>query len=386
MASPRLPDLADPSGRGLRSPVLHRQHEARGLADSTIGIATFGRLALRMARLVVVLVALFGDSRILEHRLHVARIKIEPHRDGPHEALGIVGKWALRGGFAGDQAGIAPDRLSVTPPIERECPAWQRLARIPFALAVMQHAARCEALAQAPDQHVGALALGRADCGGVPFLAGLVVDRDEGRLAAHGQAHIVRDEIAIDFLAQRIERGPSLVAERIGHARLFGDAGDLHIEREGAVGFIDRAADRRRGAIMRGRGKRDMALPAQQSRRGIKPDPAGAGDIDLGPGVQVGEVLRRAGRPIERLHVGLELEQVAGDEARGEAEVAQDLYQQPGAVAAGAGRGGQRRLRRLHPRLHADQIPNIALHTLIERDQEIDGVAPLARDRGQESR
>ena len=36
----------------------------------------------------------------------------------------------------------------------------------------------------------------------------------------------------------------------------------------------------------------------------------------------------------ERLDVGLELNQIAGDEARGQAEMAQDLHQQPRGIAA----------------------------------------------------
>jgi hypothetical protein len=34
----------------------------------------------------------------------------------------------------------------------------------------------------------------------------MIVGRDEGRLTAHGEPHVVRREIGIDLLAQRIER------------------------------------------------------------------------------------------------------------------------------------------------------------------------------------
>ena len=43
-----------------------------------------------------------------------------------------------------------------------------------------------------------------------------------------------------------------------------------------------------------------------------------------------------AGRAVERLHVGRQLDQVAGHEARREPEVAQELHQQPAGVAARA--------------------------------------------------
>jgi hypothetical protein len=52
------------------------------------------------------------------------------------------------GGFARDQAVVAPDRHAVAAPVQRKGPARQRLAGIPLALAVMQQPARREALAQ----------------------------------------------------------------------------------------------------------------------------------------------------------------------------------------------------------------------------------------------
>ena len=91
------------------------------------------------------------------------------------------------------------------------------------------------------------------------------------------------------------------------------------------------------GAVVRRGRQRQVALAAQQARGGVEADPAGAGHIDLGPGVQVGEVGLRPQRALDRVDVGLELDQVAGDEPRREPEPAQHLDQQPGAVAAGAG-------------------------------------------------
>ena len=70
--------------------------------------------------------------------------------------------------------------------------------------------------------------------------------------------------------------------------------------------------------------------PVSKPEVASRPDPAGAGQIDLGPGVQVGEVGGRTLRPFQRLHVGDKLDQVAGDEARGVAQVAQRLHQHPG--------------------------------------------------------
>ena len=64
----------------------------------------------------------------------------------------------------------------------------------------------------------------------------------------------------------------------------------VHLERELDLGRLDAAGDRRGRAVVRRRGERQMALAAQQAGGRVEPDPAGAGQIDLGPGVQIGEV------------------------------------------------------------------------------------------------
>ena len=131
---------------------------------------------------------------------------------------------------------------------------------------------------------------------------------------------------------------PGFVGERRGDARRLADARRPHVEAELDLGA---ARPRRRSARPSDnaawRRAADVAFAAEQARGRVEADPAGAGQIDLGPGVQIGEIVVRALRPVERIDVGPELDQIAGDEARGEAEMAQDLHQQPGGVAAGAG-------------------------------------------------
>ena len=69
------------------------------------------------------------------------------------------------------------------------------------------------------------------------------------------------------------------------------------------------ATDDRGGVtVMRRCGERDMAFAGQQARGWIEADPARAGQVDLAPGVQVGEVVIGARRPVERDEVGLELD------------------------------------------------------------------------------
>ena len=274
---------------------------------------------------------------ILEGRQHVLGGDAEPARKALDEAMRVIGRdgaGCLLGLFRRDQRGVLPDRLAVGSPEQRERPARQRLAGIPFALAVMQQSARGELVGQSPDQLVGQDALGRPERRRVPFRRLIVIDRDEGRLAAHRQADVGLRQIGIDPFAQRIERDPGLVGKRVRDARLLVDARDLHLEGELDLRRLDAAADRRRRAIVRRCGERNMALPGQQPGCGIHSDPAGARQVDFGPGVQIGEILRRAGRPVERLEVGGQLDQIAGHETRCEAEMPQHLNQQPGRVAA----------------------------------------------------
>ena len=94
--------------------------------------------------------------------------------------------------------------------------------------------------------------------------------------------------------------------------------------------------DRRGGVGIGSGGERDVAFAGEQAGGGVEADPARAGEIDLGPGVEIGEVGLGTGRAaVDRLHVGGQLDEIAGDEPGGEAELAANLDEQPGRVAAG---------------------------------------------------
>ena len=161
---------------------------------------------------------------------------------------------------------------------------------------------------------------------------------------------------------------------------MFRDAVDLHVEGEIDLGEAGAAGDRRGVAVMRGGGERDVAFAGEQARRGVESDPAGAGQIDLGPGVQVGEVVIGARRAVDGDEVGLELDQVAGNEACGEAEVAQDLDEKPRGVAAGALAVLEGLLGRVDAGFHADDVADLVRQTRVEADDEIDGAGAVARD------
>src|SRR5208337_3469850 len=111
------------------------------------------------------------------------------------------------------------------------------------------------------------------------------------------------------------------------------DARHLHLETELAFAFIHRAADGRGAGRIRGAGERDMAFAGEQTGRRVQADPAGAGQIDFAPRVEIGEILFSATGTVERLHVGLELDEVTADETGGEAAMAEQLAEQPRRIA-----------------------------------------------------
>ena len=188
-----------------------------------------------------------------------------------------------------------------------------------------------------------------------------VVDRDEGRLAAHGQAHIARRQLGVDLLAQRVERRPGFVGEGLGDARMLGDAVDLHVEVEVDLGEARDARDRRGVAVMRRGRQRNVALARQQARGRVEPDPARAGQVDLAPGMQVGEVDARCpgGRRAPRGRAS-----AGSDSPRRSARrsprwrrhlTSSQLESRQEPVPR-----SKRLLRRLHAGLHADDVADLA--------------------------
>ena len=121
----------------------------------------------------------------------------------------------------------------------------------------------------------------------------------------------------------------------------------------------------------RGFAEADVTFAGKQTRRGIKSNPACARQIHFAPRVEIGEVHLGAARPVERLHIGRELNQVAGNEARGEAHRAHRLHEQPAGVAARSAGLGERFLRRLHARFEADGVFDVVQEPLVDLDEEI---------------
>ena len=72
-----------------------------------------------------------------------------------------------------------------------------------------------------------------------------------------------------------------------------------------------------------------MTFAGEETRRRVEADPTSARNIDFDPGVKVSEILCRSGRARERRLIGCQLYQIAGNEARRDAQLAEDIDQQP---------------------------------------------------------
>ncbi len=279
---------------------------------------------------------------------------------------------------------VSPQRHAVGTPETGEGPARQRLARVPLALPVVKQAAGREAVAHAPEKAAGQATFGRPGGRGVPLVAVHVVDRHEGGLAAHRQAHVAGSQVGVDAIAERDDVAPLRVGVRLGDARILVDPRHRHLVVELYLARAHQARDRRRRLRVRRCRQRNVSLAREEPGGRVEAHPPRARQVDLGPGVEIGEVLRRAGGAVERLLIGHQLDQIAGHEAGGHAQVPQRFHQQPGGVAAGAAGGVERDLARLHARFHPNQVADLRLDAPVQIDEEPDGVRVGVRKRGQQ--
>ena len=319
---------------------------------------------------------------VLESREHVLAVEPEPRRHAAQQALRLDFGGAVILVLAGMHLGMRPDRFAVLAPVQVQRPARQLFTGIPLALAVMQQAARAVTRAQLVHQVGAEQAFRRPHRFGVPFGAFAVVDRHESGLATLRQPHVVPAQLLIHLVPERLDLRPLRLGVRQRDARRLPDARHLHVVLELGLALVDRARHGCCRARFGRTGQRDVALARQQPRSRVQADPAGARQVDLAPGVQVGEIDLGAARAVERLHVAFKLDEVARHETRRQPQVAQHLHQQPAGVAARTAAVGKRLLGRLHARLHADQVADVALQLLVEFDQKIVGVLFGARNAG----
>lgn len=189
-------------------------------------------------------------------------------------------------------------------------------------------------------------------------------------------------KVGINGVAELLDPGPLLLGVGLRHARRFVDARDAHFVQQLRLAFVHRAANRCRGARLRRAAQRDVTFAREQSARRIKSDPARAGQIHFAPRVQVREIHLGAARPVERFQIRLELDEVAADEARRQTEVPQQLHEQPPRVTARTAEIRERRLRRLHAWLEPDEILDVVLEPLVDRDEKINRAQFLRADFG----
>ena len=228
---------------------------------------------------------------------------------------------------------------SGSPSVRQISPICQRgsgLARVPLALAALDQPARGEALGQRAGQPVGQDALLRAVGGHRPLRRDHVVDRDEGRLAAHRQLQPAAGQPLVDLLADPVQVGHLSRRVGLGDPRVLDEPDHGVGERHRGLGPLGGAGDRRASTTGAGWRRAGCAPPrrtAPTSGRARSSRPRGR-TTSAHACRSVKSSVGPAG-PSSGSAVGSELDQVAGDEPGRQAVVPQRGDQQPGRVPAG---------------------------------------------------
>ena len=173
-----------------------------------------------------------------------------------------------RAGLRGDQVRVAPDRLAVLAPVQREGPARQALARIPLALAVMQQAARART--------------GRAGAGSAVSARPRLVGPTAAMFHSGASKSSIDTKVGSPPMVRRTSWAARSASTRSPSASMAAQtASENGLVIRGAsatrvtriskpnvgLGRLGRARDRRGRAVVRRRGERDVALAAEQARR-----------------------------------------------------------------------------------------------------------------------
>ena len=303
-------------------------------------------------------------------------------RDAFGETPRIVGRRLCAFAFARNQPRVAPQRLAVAPPVEREGPARHRFARIPFAEAVMRQALRRKAFAQPADQldRRARVSAHRAPRWSIRAI-GSSTDTNVGsppRWPAARRA--LQDPRSTASPSASSAAHASSDSARVNAGRR-GHACHGHLEEELGLRLLYRArraarrsgnaASRRAECGLRPRAVRRSDRARSSRRWESTPRPRRAGCL-----VPLRAVVGR--------HIRLQLDQIARHEARlagrGGATPA------PAATRCRAGPGTcfERFLRRARAGLHPHRVAHGALQPIVEIGQERHGIDRPARHLGHE--
>ena len=253
---------------------------------------------------------------------HIPGIQTQPTGQTSAESADILGR-QLPGGIDIQTGSILPDRLPIHPPVKIQGPARQRLPRIPLALTEVQNSARSKTFPQTANQLVGQPPLVPAQRGGIPFGTVHVIHGNKGWLSTLGQAYIASHELGINLLGQLANGCPLFIGIGPSHPRVFVNTGHPHGDIK--TGFTDAGhAGHRCGRRRQGRYRqRNVPFAGEQAGGGVDANPTGTGYVGFAPGMQIGEIDLRAGRAVQRLFIGDQLNQISGDKAGGDSEVTQ---------------------------------------------------------------
>ncbi len=198
----------------------------------------------------------------------------------------------------GEQAGIAPHRLAIGPPMRMTAPsaaAARRDTACPWRSSAPRPAPRAASAGAAAARHSGAWS-GRGHRCSTPAPPGRRRRRRSARRpssAAHRLRPAPRSTAAPvrqDVLPLRASVY-GLVTRGVSATRVT-DMSTSKVDL--ALARPARRSARPNCGVGAG-GERDMPLAGHQAGGGVQADPAGARQIDLGPGMQVGEI---GGRPL----------------------------------------------------------------------------------------
>ena len=186
-----------------------------------------------------------------------------------------------------NEVGILPYGDTIGTPVAAQRPTRQGLAWIPFALPIVKQRTGRHPLAQTLDQSQTARSLHRSQGIDVPLRALWLVDADECRLAAHGQAYIPSYQIRIDALCNLSYAQPIRLGKRHGRPSRIIQTANRDGVAELNSGRLHSASDWRGLRGIRSADQGYVPLAGEQTRSRIQSNPPSSWQKRLCPGMQI---------------------------------------------------------------------------------------------------